>query len=170
MFRLCFIKDNYKVTFENTKTGVLHSEIMNHCSIVVTVPITIKPIITKNVHKVIKYDKFRFNLSKEKWKNVFSSDSVNTCLSNFQKLIINAINESSSTKYVNSKNKKIKEWMTKSLLYSVRRKQYLSLKCKKNPNNVKLYSYFKKYKNNFTKLIKLAKINNFTAKFTSVSS
>jgi hypothetical protein len=101
----------------------LQSEITDHCSIVVTIPITIKPIITKNVLKVTYYDKFRFNLSKEKRKNIFNSNSVNICLFNSQKSIINAVNESSSTKYVNSKNKKIKNWLTKGLLNSVRHKQ-----------------------------------------------
>jgi Notch-like protein len=60
--------------------------------------------------------------------------------------------------------------MTKGLLCSARHKQYLSLKCKKNPDNVELNSYFKKYKNSFTKLIKHAKINYYTEKFSSVSS
>lgn len=164
-----FIKDNNS-SFKYIKAGVLQTEITDHCSIVVTIPVTTKPKIIKNFLKVINYDKLRFILSKEKWKNVFNSNSVNFCLSDFQKSIINAINESSSTKYVNFKNKTLKEWMTKGLLCSARRKQYLSLKCKKNPNNVELNSYFKKYKNNFTKLIKLAKINYYTGKFTSVSS
>jgi len=60
--------------------------------------------------------------------------------------------------------------MSKGLLCSARHKQYLSLKCKKNLNNVKLVSYFQKYKNNFTKLVKLAKTNFYDKKFSSVAS
>lgn len=80
-----------------------------------------------------------------------------------------AINESSITKNINSKNKKLKEWMTKGLLCSVRHKQYIAMKCKKNPNNINLESYYKKYKNTFTNLLRLAKIKFYENKFRKVS-
>jgi len=43
------------------------------------------------------------------------------------------------------------------------------MKCKKNPNNVNLSSYYKKYKNTFTKLLRLAKIKFYEEKFRKVS-
>ena len=60
--------------------------------------------------------------------------------------------------------------MTAGLLCSVRRKQELSLKVCKHPNNTKLASYFKKYKNKFTTILRAAKTNYFKYKFNKLSS
>lgn len=49
-------------------------------------------------------------------------------------------------KYVNAKEKRLREWMSKGLLWSARRKQSLSLKCKKHPSNVKLLFSIKNIK------------------------
>jgi len=51
------------------------------------------------------------------------------------------------------------------LLTSARRKQFLSMKCKKHPNNLSLALHYKKYKNNFTKTITLAKFKFYEQKF-----
>lgn len=59
--------------------------------------------------------------------------------------------------------------MDVKLLNSVRRKNYLSLKVKKHPTNEKLYSYYIKYKNNFTKILRTAKINFYKKKFNDIS-
>jgi len=98
------------------------------------------------------------------------SNSSNDCFTKFLKIITNAVSKSSTTKNLNTKNKRLKEWMSKGLLCSVRHKQYLSMKCKKNPNNAKLVSHYKKYKNTFTKLLRLAKIKFYENKLREVSS
>jgi len=96
----------------------------------VSIPLTSKTKIFENPIKIINYDKLKSILCKEKWMSVYTSNSVNF-LSAFQKTITNAINDSTTSNYVNFKNKRLKEWMSKGLLCSARRKQYLSLKCKK---------------------------------------
>lgn len=153
----------------NINAGVLLTDITDHCSIVVTIPIPVKFKNIINTIKVINYDKLKLLLCKEKWINIYESNSVNGCVSDFQNIIMKAINESSITKNINSKNKKLKEWMTKGLLCSVRHKQYIAMKCKKNPNNINLESYYKKYKNTFTNLLRLAKIKFYENKFRKVS-
>jgi len=153
----------------NINAGVLLTDITDHCSIVVTIPMPVKFKNIINTIKVINYDKLKLLLYKEKWINIYESNSVNGCVSDFQNIIMKAINESSITKNINSKNKKLKEWMTKGLLCSVRHKQYIAMKCKKNPNNINLESYYKKYKNTFTNLLRLAKIKFYENKFREVS-
>lgn len=59
--------------------------------------------------------------------------------------------------------------MSTGLLNSVRRKNYLYLKVKKHPNNEKLHSYYIKYKNNFTKILRTAKINFYKKKCNDIS-
>lgn len=118
---------------------------------------------------MLNYDKLKQILYNEKWTKIYESNSVDVWTTHFQNIIMNAINESLTTKNINSKNKRLKEWMSKGLLYSVRHKQYISMKCKKTPNNVNLASYYKKYKNTFTKLLRLAKIKLYKEKFRKVS-
>lgn len=163
-----FIKDNNN-SLGNINAGVLLTDITDHCSIVVTIPIPVKIKNIINTINVINYDKLKQMLYNEKWTKIYESNSVDVCTTNFQNTIMNAIKKSLTTKNINSKNKRLKEWMTKGLLCSVRRKQYISMKCKKNPNNVSLASYYKKYKNTFTKLLKVAKIKFYEDKFSKVS-
>lgn len=92
----------------------------------VFIPITIKVKTNENYIKIINYDKLKSILDKEKWISVYTSNSVNFCLYAFRKTITNAVNDSITYKY-----KQLKEWMFKGLLCFARRKQYLSLKCKK---------------------------------------
>lgn len=72
------------------------------------------------------------------------------------------------TQYFNSKNKRIRVWMTAGLLCSVHIKQKLSLKVKKYPDNVRLAKY-NKYKNKLTTIIRAANINYYKNKFQEVS-
>lgn len=53
------------------------------------------------------------------------------CYNVIDKIIKNAIDKSTTRKILKSKNKRLKEWMTNGILTSARRKQYLSMKCKK---------------------------------------
>jgi len=95
--------------------------------------------------------------------------NVNKCYNSFIDKIISAINKSTTIKTSNSKHKHLKEWMSTGLLNSVRRKNALSLKVKKHPNNEKLRSYYIKYKNNFTNILRTAKINFYKKKFNEIS-
>lgn len=70
---------------------------------------------------------------------------------------------------VKSKNKNLNDWMISRFLTSIRQKQYLSMKCKKHPNNLTLALNFKKYKHNFTKTLRLAKLKFYENKFKNIS-
>jgi len=59
--------------------------------------------------------------------------------------------------------------MTPGLLCSTRHKQSFSLKCRTYPNNTKLTLHYKKYKNNYTQILRLVKNTFYEKKFKSVS-
>lgn len=69
----------------------------------------------------------------------------------------------------NANNKRLKEWMTNGLT-SGRRKHYISMKYKKHPNCLRLALYYKKYKINFTKTVRLAKLKLYEHRYKKVSS
>lgn len=93
----------------------------------------------------------------------------NEVLDIFYTRILNAINSSKSLKILNSKSNRLKNWMTSGLLYSVRKKQELSLKAKKQPNNINLIKYYKNYRNKLNLVIKSAKINYYNGLFKRIS-
>lgn len=103
------------------------------------------------------------------WTEVFYSSDVNNSVKMFLNKVSQIIDSSTTIKLENSKNKKIKEWMAQGLLCSVRHKQELSLKVTKHPNNAKLVSYYHKYKNKFTTILRAAKNTYFKNKFNEVS-
>jgi len=94
---------------------------------------------------------------------------VNECYNTFIGKITSAINKSTTIKTSNSKHKHLKEWMSTGLLNLVRRINALSLKVKKHKNNEKLHSYFIKYKNNFTNILRTAKINFYKKNVNDIS-
>lgn len=78
---------------------------------------------------------------------MLNSNDVNNYLNIFLDDVIQFVDSSTIVKLENFKNKNIREWLTAGLLSSVRRKQKLLLKIIKRPNNAKLVSYYRKYKN-----------------------
>lgn len=95
---------------------------------------------------------------KKNWSNIYQSNSVNTYFSAFQNIIRNTKFESSTTKYANLKNRKLKKRMSKGLLCSTCSKHNFSPKCKNIQVSNYIASYHKKFKNNFIQLSRLAKI------------
>lgn len=98
-------------------------------------------------------------LQTEQWSEIYNKTNVNELFNTFQNIISKAIDLSTVNKVISYKNKRLKEWMSAGLLCSTRHKQAFSVKCKKNPNNVKLATYYKKYKNKYTNVLRLAKIS-----------
>lgn len=85
-------------------------------------------------------------------------------------VISDIIHKSTTYKKITSKNLRLKEWMTAGSLSSTRHKQSLALKCKKHPNNKKLTIYYKKYKNKYTQILRLAKKKFYEYKFKTISN
>jgi len=122
-----------------------------------------------NIFPVIDHDKFNRFLYEEKWSEIYIETSVNECCNSFQKIINYEIDKSTSYTVITSKNKRLKERMSATILCSTRHKQALSLKFKQNSNNLKLALHYKKYKNNYTKILRLSKEKFYEKRFKSVS-
>lgn len=69
---------------------------------------------------------------------MYNNSNIDECVNFFYEIILNSIEKASSLEKVNSKNKRIKEWMTVGLLKSTRKKHELSKKVKKHPENTNL--------------------------------
>lgn len=148
---------------------MLQTDITDHYSTCVSIPTNVKIETDKSTFTVMDQDKLKTFLSKEIWTSVYCKNDVNESFNEFYKIISNIIDSSTTSKVIISKNRRPIEWMTPSLLLSKRHKQSLSLKCKKNPKNLKLNMHYIKYKNTYTTIMRLAKIRFYEKKFNSIS-
>jgi len=164
-----FIKYNNCID-NRIEAGVIQTNISDHYSVIMALELKNKLLShNNNVYKTINYNKLNVLLKLESWSELYYNINVNKCFDIFIHTILHAINSSTTFKKANAKNKHIQEWMTMGLLCSVRKKQALSLKVKKHPNNDKLRSYYVKYKNIFTSILRITKNNFYKKKFNDIS-
>lgn len=62
---------------------IIWTEITEHCSVVVSISVTLKDKMFINPFKIIDYDKLISIPCKDKWICVYTSNSINDCLSAF---------------------------------------------------------------------------------------
>ncbi|XP_022163951.1 uncharacterized protein LOC111029296 [Myzus persicae] len=129
------------------EAGVIQSHITDHFSIFAAVPISNHVSSDNTLIKKSVNDLLCSLLSKENWSVLNSTLNINEQIDIFYAKLLKHIENSSYEIKLNSKNKFIKEWMTKGLLISARRKNDISKLVKKHPNNVNLRAYFIKYLN-----------------------
>lgn len=129
--------------------GVIQTQITDHFSVITSVPISnyVKNNNKSTLINSINYDLIDTLLQNEDWSFLYEKSNVNELIELFYRKILNFIEKTSKLININSKNKRLKEWMTKGLLISTRIKNELSKKVKKHPDNNKLQIYYNKYKN-----------------------
>ncbi|KAF0711659.1 Uncharacterized protein FWK35_00033409, partial [Aphis craccivora] len=163
-----FIKAPQEI-LDNTEASVIQTQITDHFSLIMTMPIYNNSKKEHSTYRKINYEVLGDNLKDKKWDDVYNNSNIDKCVDFFYDIILNSIDKASSLEKVNSKNKRIKEWMTVGLLKSTRKKHELSKKVKKHPENTNLLSYYKIYRNKLACLIKAAKIKLYKDKFFKVA-
>jgi len=165
-----FINGDDNVT-SKINAGIILTDITDHCMVCVSIPSNANFVNNRKMFNKIDYKSITSILANENWTEVYDAyNDVNHCYNVFDKIIKNAIDKSTTRIILRLKNIHLKEWMINGLLTSARRKQFLSMKSKKYPNNLTLALHYKEYKNNLTKTIRLAK-NNFNEQiFKNASS
>lgn len=103
--------------------------------------------------KTINYTLLESQIKNENWIDVYEITDVNDCFNLFQSKILTYIEDCSETKKLNSKNIKIKPWVTLGLLNSIRKRDDLFKKYKLNPQNIAIKNNYLNYRNNLRKLL-----------------
>jgi len=165
-----FLKCNNSYLLDNAEAGVLQFDISDHFPTITAIPLNNNLHSTIDTVKLIDYKLLNDKLKDEKWESVLNENNINMTLSIFYDKLLFIINECTFNKKIVSKDKRLKEWMTAGLLYSSRQKNELSLNSKNNPSNKNLLNNYKKYRNKFNTIVKLAKFNFYKNKFNSCSN
>jgi len=165
-----FLKCNNNYLLDNTEAGVLQIDISDHFPTITAIPLNDNLYSMNDTCKFIDYKLLNDRMKVEKWESVFNENNINMALNLFYDKLLCIINACTINIKIVSKNKRLKEWMTAGLLCSSRQKNELSLKSKNNPINKNLFNYYKKYRNKFNTIVKLAKINFYKHKFNSCTN
>lgn len=98
-------------------------------------------------------------LATNEWKGLFETNNTTTALNIFNNCILDTLNSCTVSKIHTQKNRcRLKPWMTTvGLVTSLKHRDKLNIKTKKDPTNNKLLIYYKKYRNKLTTLIRKAK-------------
>lgn len=97
-------------------------------------------------------------LASESWDSVLNQSDINVSTLNFINLLKSHVDYSTKTTIVSNKKTKIKPWITSCLLYSIRQRDKLYQKLKKQPNNQQLRIKFNNYRNHLK--VQLSKTKN----------
>ena len=118
-----------------------------------------------NTISYIDYNKVVKLLSCIEWTGLYETNNANTALDIFNKTILDTINNCIVSNHISkNKHRKIKPWITSGLVRSIKNRDKINLKIKKDTSNLKLINYYKTYRNKLTILIRKAKEQYYTNK------
>lgn len=120
----------------------------------------------------INYDDLLLDISNETWDTVMSCNDPDNGIEIFYQILNTNIikHTNKTTQKVSSKFKKIKPWITNGIVKSIRTRDKLASKLRKEPFNIILKNKFKKFRNILSNVIKRAKANYFSIKLEKYSN
>lgn len=105
----------------------------------------------------INFTKVKELLRLQTWNDVKNEKDVNSALCRFYQILNAAIEQCKEYKYITAKITKLKPWMTMGLLNSIRTRDKMFNKLKKQPFNSDLKNKYSSYRNFLYQLIRTTK-------------
>lgn len=155
----------------NSFTGLLVNDLSDHLPIFTLVYDEIVPTLKKNVKTFVRdfndknIEEFKSRLKEQNWSDISNFEEPNQAYNVFLDKYTKLYDSCFPLKTMKGKSLKtlLNPWMTKGILNSVRKKNYLYKKQLKNPDPVLVMNY-KLYKNKLNHLIRTAKRKYYTSK------
>jgi hypothetical protein len=122
--------------------------------------------------KIIDYDALERQLKDETWAALYCLDEPNMAAAHFEHTLECHIMRATRTKTILIKNNAtiLKPWITNGLLVSVRRKNQIYKRTKKFPNDKRLLTHYRKYRNYLTSLIRKTKNDFYSRKIADAGN
>lgn len=105
----------------------------------------------------LDYNKLKHSLLSETWNNIYKESNPNVAYDCFIQTFEHHISLSKRITTVNSVNRKIKPWITKGLVQSIRTRDKLKTMVLKNKTDLELFQQYKIYRNKLNSLLKVTK-------------
>lgn len=156
-----FIKNN-KCSSLIFTPFIIQSDITDHFPIILNIskPTSVNfntPVKGPTQSRRINYDKLTELLSTETWQDLYILDDVDTAYNWFLSRLSRAIDNSCEVISIANKHKKLKPWITKSLIISIRKRDKLKMQVIKNRDNLLILEQYKKYRNTVNDAIRSTK-------------
>lgn len=158
------LNDSQNTDSDALKAYILKTSITDHFSTIITLE---KSNCKSNTidHQLIERRRINWKrlnslITSDNWTRLYETNNADAAIEEFN-LTINRFILSSSNTLLNNeyknKNKKIKQWITKGLITSIRNREKLYNKLRKQPFNTILKQKYTNYRNLLNNLIKLAR-------------
>lgn len=150
-------------TKDITQTVVFNSTITDHYTTMLSIKINKsnkmkkRPITTEKTE--INWNIIKHNLQCTDWKKLHSMNNTNEAWNYFIELLQNNIlsNTTKINKKISHKNIHIKPWITQNVINCIRKRDELHKKLLKNPYDIHMLRYYKRYRNICKKVITCTK-------------
>ena len=152
------------VTGKQITAGTVLTDISDHLPIFALFPTIVTPSYPSSFTMVRDYKKFQLQafvdeLKAESWEEVLNSQDVQLAYSRFISIFLTICNKHAPLvkRKVRLKRKQDKPWMTNAIKISIRKKHRLLQKLHKNSFNEHMFTYYKRYRNILTSVLRKAK-------------
>lgn len=166
-----FVRHN---NYGSIKTAIIETEITDHYSIYLEIGLTVNKKeftdISSKTRIIIDKDNLKEMINECDWSNVLEKTNINDCTAAFMNTIFECVK--SSEKIINHRPRiaPIKPWITSSMVRSIRKRDKLSKLLKKQPFNLDLKIYYRRYRNTLNMTLKNAKVDYYRNKINETKS
>lgn len=139
---------------------ILQNDTTDHYPVLLKVINNTKGNNSNNIPQItsqINFEILKEIISSESWDELYQIDNVNVAFDVFRNKLVQCIQKSTKTTKIKSSEKKIKPWITRGLIISIRNRDKLKLVVNKNRNNLILVQEYKRYRNKTNDLLKKTK-------------
>lgn len=163
-----FIKKPLHETCLNFTPAILLNDTTDHFPILLKVK-TYQNKCHKNKSKKNSYSQINFEnlnqvLSNENWNDLLNITDPNQAYNSFLNKLNYCIGKSATIITLKSSEKKLKPWITRGLITSIRKRDKLKLEVNKQKNNLELLNSYKEYRNKINNLIRKVKQEYYSNK------
>lgn len=144
---------------QNVNAVILEHKLTDHDPILLNVQLNnnVEKTNKKYSYQVTDFNKLTTLMQQAGWDDVLSINDANICTDNFIGVLRGIVLQSTKTRYISCKKRRIKPWISGGLLVSIRNRDKLKKECTINHNNLALLNRYREYRKMLTKLIKISK-------------
>ena len=115
-----------------------------------------------NIKSVVNFELLTILLSNERWEGVVCENDVDRAVEVFFEIFEEHIRSCSFPVRVKKGTKKLKLWITMGIITSIKNRDKIHKRLKKEPFNLDLSNYYRRYRNILNRLIRKAKYLYFS--------
>lgn len=153
----------------NIKSATIDYDISDHLPIFASIIFgSHDPSNSKLSAFIIDYGELAIRVAEQDWRAIMDCSDVNKSFELFTLTFQNLIKLAGKEKLVSTNSKKntfLKPWMNNHLLKQINKRRKLHIKCKKEPFNTSLHTFYHSFRNSVTSEIKIAKTNYYKNEF-----